>query len=228
MTGKDNATPHSSGEYDEKVRKTIPFYDAFHDETIELVKAVGNPALWLDTGCGTGTLVEKAAAIFPTSRFLVADPSEAMLKAATARLSSLQDRVTFLGRFDTAGLAGRLDDAPDVITAIQSHHYLRPSGRRDVTRVCFDMLAPGGLYVTFENVRPLTERGIEICLKRARDYQLASGLSEGFAADHAKRFDTQYFPVTVEEHLALLRETGFSVVELFWFSRMQAGFYAIK
>ena len=133
-----------------------------------------------------------------------------------------------LARFDTAGLAGRLAAAPDVITAIQSHHYLSPEGRRDTTRVCFDMLAPEGLYVTFENVRPLTERGIDVCLRRARDFQIASGLGVEFADDHVKRFDTQYFPITVEEHLAVLRETGFSAVELFWFSRMQAGFYAVK
>jgi tRNA (cmo5U34)-methyltransferase len=32
----------------------------------------------------------------------------------------------------------------------------------------------------------------------------------------------------VPEHLALLRETGFKTVELFWKSHMQAGFYAVK
>jgi uncharacterized protein len=35
-------------------------------------------------------------------------------------------------------------------------------------------------------------------------------------------------PITVEEHLAALTQTGFSVVEGFWYSQMQAGFYAIR
>ena len=50
----DNITPHRSSEYDSKVRKTIPFYEHFHMETINLVKTV-NPGVkkWLDTGCGT-------------------------------------------------------------------------------------------------------------------------------------------------------------------------------
>ncbi|MGD0856485.1 MAG: hypothetical protein ABSA18_11850 [Dehalococcoidia bacterium] len=34
--------------------------------------------------------------------------------------------------------------------------------------------------------------------------------------------------VTVEEHLDLYRSCGFAVVELFWLSCMQAGFYCIK
>jgi len=47
----DNKTPHRSSEYDCKVRKTIPFYEFFHEETISLVKTI-NPGVkrWLDTG----------------------------------------------------------------------------------------------------------------------------------------------------------------------------------
>ena len=48
------------------------------------------------------------------------------------------------------------------------------------------------------------------------------------AASHIKRFGVEYFPVSIEEHLSLLRETGFKSVELLWFSYLQAGFYAIK
>jgi tRNA (cmo5U34)-methyltransferase len=38
----------------------------------------------------------------------------------------------------------------------------------------------------------------------------------------------EYFPITIEEHLSLLREIGFEVIELLWFSYMQAGFYCQK
>jgi len=43
-----------------------------------------------------------------------------------------------------------------------------------------------------------------------------------------QRFDVEYFPINIEEHLKLLRKTGFRIVELFWYSYMQAGFYGIK
>jgi tRNA (cmo5U34)-methyltransferase len=48
------------------------------------------------------------------------------------------------------------------------------------------------------------------------------------AEKHTKRFNSEYFPITVKEHLELLKETGFQTVELFWRSHVQAGFYAIK
>jgi hypothetical protein len=38
----NNKTPHESSEYDSGVRKTIPFYECFHEETINLIKTI-NP-----------------------------------------------------------------------------------------------------------------------------------------------------------------------------------------
>ena len=45
---------------------------------------------------------------------------------------------------------------------------------------------------------------------------------------HIQRFGVEYFPITISEHLRLLKECGFSTVEILWVSYMQAGFYAIK
>ena len=38
----DNKTPHKSSEYDVNVRKIIPFYEYFHQQTIDLVKTLKN------------------------------------------------------------------------------------------------------------------------------------------------------------------------------------------
>jgi tRNA (cmo5U34)-methyltransferase len=45
---------------------------------------------------------------------------------------------------------------------------------------------------------------------------------------HSARYNTEYFPITIKEHLELLDKTGFAACELFWHSYMQSGFYAIK
>ena len=121
-----------------------------------------------------------------------------------------------------------MDEQPDVITAIQCHHYLSREGRAKATGVCYNLLKEGGVYVTFENIRPLTEEGIIIGKRYWGNFQLTYGRTEEEIKEHLERFDTEYFPITVEEHLKLLRETGFRTVELFWYSYMQAGFYCIK
>lgn len=226
----DNATPHASGVYDVQVRNTIPCYDWFIRETIDLVRAFAPEAkVWLDTGAGTGNLVTAAYDLFPRTRFLLADPSEGMLELAASKLSRFdKKRVTVLQPADTAGLTKVTAERPDVITAVQSHHYLRPEGRVEATRTCYGLLADGGLYVTFENVAPFTEEGLRTGLARWGRFESEHGKSATDVAAHLARYGKEYFPITVEEHLELLRATGFRTVEILWVSQMQAGFWAVK
>ncbi len=116
----------------------------------------------------------------------------------------------------------------DVITAIQSHHYLSKAKREKATRTCYSLLKNRGLYITFENIRPFSKKGIENAKKYWSDFQLSKGKDAETVRNHMKRFDSEYFPITVDEHLKLLKACGFQTVELFWYSYMQAGFYCIK
>ena len=70
MNKSDNASAHTSKSYDAEIRGTIPYYDSFHNETINLIKRIAKrPQLWIDTGCGTGNLVVKALDEFPETTF---------------------------------------------------------------------------------------------------------------------------------------------------------------
>lgn len=229
MANPDNSTPHSAAIYDAQVRNTIPHYDLFHQETLNLIKAMHlEPKNWLDTGCGTGTLVQKASPAFPKTHFILADPSKEMLKIAKSKLAGVSGgTVDFLEPTDTQNLPRDIAKL-DVVTAIQAHHYGSPVERRKATRVCFDLLVPGGVYVTFENICPLTELGLRIGKENWRNFQLSTGKDAETVDKHLQRFGAEFQPITVEEHLALLRETGFSTVEMLWYSVMQAGFYAVK
>jgi tRNA (cmo5U34)-methyltransferase len=216
--------------YDTHINMTIPYYQDFHTGIINLVRAAGpGPELWLDTGCGTGTLVGKAMGEFPKTRFLLVDPSVEMMEVAKNKLGSLsKDRYKFLSGSTTQDIVLPGDEHPDLITAVLCHHYLHEEGRILATKKCFELLQKGGLYITFENVRPFTAFGTELGKANWKNFQVAAGKQVNQAEDHIKRFGVEYFPVNVEAHLLLLRRCGFSVVELFWYSYMQAGFYCVK
>ena len=220
----DNATPHSAIAYDAGVRRTIPYYDVIHGEVLSFIEALPErPRTWLDTGCGTGALVERALPRFPDTRFVVADPSPAMLTVARERLT--EPRVTVLPPCGTNDLPA---DCFDVVTAIQCHHYLDRSGRQAAVGVCFDRLRPGGVFVTSENVRPLSRTGLDLGLRHWARFQERAGKSSAEVAAQLARFDREYFPITLEEHLLLYREAGFVAVEVLWYSYLQAAFYAVK
>jgi tRNA (cmo5U34)-methyltransferase len=219
---------YGPGDYDAHILQTIPYYDRIHQEIMDLVRSWdATPGTWLDTGCGTGALVGKALSRFPSTRFLLADPSEAMLGAARVKLEG-QDRVRFLGPACSQELVPLVDERPDLITAVQCHHYLSKGERKRAVAACFDLLPEGGMYVTFENVRPFTARGVEIVGRRWECFQMEHGKTQEDARAHLDRFDKEYFPITVEEHLDLYRGIGFRTVEMLWYSCMQAGFYCLK
>jgi tRNA (cmo5U34)-methyltransferase len=220
----------SSKLYDGHISGTIPYYQTFNLEIINLVTVAGRePVLWLDTGCGTGNLVSQAAKAFPHTEFILADPSAEMLQEAKQKMQhNAVANYRILAPCGTQEVSLPQGENPDIISAVLCHHYLDKQGRKNAAEICFRLLTDGGLFITFENIRPLTMAGTEIGLANWQRFQLERGKSAGAAASHIKRFGIEYFPVTIEEHLSLLKETGFEIVELLWFSYLQAGFYAIK
>ena len=178
---------------------------------------------WLDTGCGTGTLIAKAAGCFNGVNFVAADPSPAMLEQTREKLVGLT--VEYV---ETGTEAFSMKNRFDVVTAIMSHHYLNMHERDAATKNCFDALNEGGVYVTFETIRPFSERGTEVGLQRWRTHQLSNGKAPEEVDKHISRYGMELLPISIDNHLELLRRAGFSTVEILWVSGLQAGFYAVK
>ncbi|UWG97605.1 MAG: methyltransferase [Candidatus Dehalobacter alkaniphilus] len=221
-------------EYDQKIEITMPMYRLFHTETIDLIKSIHPaPGKWLDTGCGTGNLILSALKTFDCTKFVLADPSTEMINIVRKKLSCSRDRLDRRAQIEllppvASENIGLPDWEFDIVTAIQVHHFLSPEERKRATGNCFRMLKPQGIYITFENIRPFSETGVAIGLARWKQYQITQGKSKEEAEKHIQRFDQEYFPINIKEHLLLLKEAGFSMAEVFWVSFMQAGFYAVK
>ena len=220
----DNSSSYNSDIYDEKITSVLPYYREYHTQVIDLVRNMGiNSPEWLDTGCGTGTLALRALSEMPGIRFTLADPSENMLDEAKAKLdgrdiryvNAPSDKLPFIAEFD-------------IITAIQSHHYYDINGRKQAVKRCFDALKKGGVFVTFENIRMSSDISDAIAVTRWKTYQKEHGRSPEDVEAHIARRGTVMFPITIEEHLDMLKKCGFATVDILWTSYLQAGFWAVK
>ena len=221
----DNKSAFAVDQYDENVRKVIPFYDEIYEQIFSVIQAYGGdrPLAVLDTGCGTGNLGAMALERLNFSELVLCDPSEKMLADAQGKLKNLvcefhcfgSEKLDFENRFD-------------VVAAIQSHHYFDRATRETAVKNCFKALKLGGIFICFENTAPFSETGKELMLKRLEDYEIQAGRTAEEVKSHSARYNREFFPITIKEHLELLEKTGFSAAELFWHSYMQSGFYAIK
>ena len=221
----DNKSAFNVSAYDENVRRVIPFYDEIYRQIFDLINTYrGNaPTSFLHTGCGTGSFGLQIFERANVSELVLCDPSEKMLADAKSKLKGCpcefvragSEELTFENRFD-------------VVTAIQSHHYFDRQARERAVKNCFNALRPGGIFICFENTAPDSAIGKDILLRRLEGFGLEAGRSPDEVKAHSARYGCEFFPITIREHLDLLKKTGFKASELFWHSYMQSGFYAIK
>ena len=223
-----NTTPMSAEEYDLKIEKTIPFYSEFYEQTIDLIKTFGfRNANWLDTGCGTGALISKAISVndFDGFQFVLCDPSEEMVDVTKNNLAENKQVLDFC--VCSSQQLGYTDEF-NIITAIQSHHYMKYDNRVIALKKCYEALKENGVFICFENFAPNCDKSKSIVLNRWGRYQYMHGKSDSDVETHLARYGKNYFPITISEHFNILKNCGFRVIETFWLSYMQVGIYAIK
>lgn len=220
----DNKSAYDSNIYDEHIVNVLPYYREYHDQIIDLVQICKqDPIDWLDAGCGTGTLASRVLEKEQNVRFTLCDPSEKMLNEAEKKLKDKNIRF-----IKAASHEFDHDSEYDVITAVQSHHYYRPDERARAVSNCYRALRNGGIFITFENIRMSYETSDTIAMKRWVKFLREHGNSEQDIKMHIDRRGVETFPITIEQHIDLLRRSGFRSVDILWASYLQAGFMAIK
>lgn len=220
----DNTSAFCASKYDEEIRKTLPYYEDFYKQVVDIAKIqFDRPLTWLDVGCGTGKMAEAAFKALDIENFLFCDSSEDMIKIVKERFAEEKSKYV-VSSFPELNESGPFD----VITAIMVFHYFTKDERRRAIEKCYKSLRPDGIFITFENFAPHSEADKRLFLKRWRAYQLSQGRSAGNCDEHMGRYGNEYFPISITEHLDLLRQCGFERAEVLWVSNMQVGLLGIK
>ncbi|MGV2828815.1 class I SAM-dependent methyltransferase [Myxosarcina sp. GI1(2024)] len=126
---------------------TTVFYRAIHQRLLEYVELKEHASV-LDLGCGTGRLLDRLAAQFPTMRGIGLDLSPSMLTEARAR-NQYRKRLIFVGgRAESLSFADKQFDA--VFCTMSFLHYPHP---QQVCRQVSRVLAPGGRFYLVDAYR---------------------------------------------------------------------------
>lgn len=220
----DNVSAFNAVEYDGKIKYTLPYYEEFYKQVIDVVKTYNaNSLTWLDVGCGTGKMAEVAFQKIKVEKFVFCDCSSEMIERAKNRFNI--PNVEFIIS-DVKEL--EFSNQFDVITAIQVNHYLHSEERLKALRKCYMALRTGGIFISFENFAPNSNLGKELYLERWKSYLLEKGKNEAECDKHIERYNKDYFPISLSEHLKVMHVCGFKTVEILWLSYMQVGLLGIK
>ena len=188
-------------------------------EVFDLVTAVlpydrEQPLKILDIGTGHGVFAAAVLDVYPNSTAIGLDISDAMMEEGKERMARFGDRFKyFVGDFAEGSLPGDLPGPFDVTVSSRAIHHITFDAKRRLFSEIVQRTNPGGCFFDLDNMRPKDPFLVE----RYR------AVPDPGAAPRPQRADGEPRPPggrehtdPVDEQLALLREVGFSHVDLIW------------
>jgi tRNA (cmo5U34)-methyltransferase len=205
----------STYEYDTQIRRFIPGYN----DMLEMVcncqtffeTRIDHPLRIVELGSGTGALTERPALRSPDAAITAVDCDSEMLQRAKERLSRFGIRY-LVGTFEEG-----LDPGYDIVTAsLALHHLLEKSAKISIYRRIFAALDPGGAFINadamIDSHGPLRERAFQIWTS----HMIANGISHEAAINHLHEWQNEDRYFSLVEEFGMLKEAGFSNIDVLW------------
>lgn len=214
--------PAAVARYAEGPRRNVPGYDSLlRMSRILLAERVPADGRVLVVGAGGGLELEDMALAHPGWRFDGVDPSQPMLDLAAQRLQSAGvpgDRVALHHGYVQSAPAGPFDGA----TCLLTFHFVPREERAAMAAEIRRRLKPGAPFVAVHLSVADGDAGEggagerDLWLSRYAAFQVASGVAPEHAARARDKVAAELAVLTPQEDEAILREAGFSDVQMFY------------
>jgi tRNA (cmo5U34)-methyltransferase len=167
----------------------------------------------LDLGAGSGQVERLLLAARPDARIVAVDASSPMLALAKDRLADAGDQVELVAG-DFAEPERLTLPARDygIALLIQTLHHVPHDRKRRALAMLARVLSPGGLLILVDRIA-FEDAALSSVQASMWDWlERRSAVKSGWSADEFfhRLAGKEDHPGGVEEHLAMLRETGFS------------------
>lgn len=213
MTAFDSAfsDPQAVAGYAERTARLVPGLSDLHAmAALLLAERAPADARVLVLGAGGGLELRAFARAQPRWRFDGVDPSAQMLQLAQATLGPLRDRVDLHQGYIDSAPHGPFDAAACLLTL----HFLPGPERRATLEAIHRRLRPGAALVVAHHSVAGDDAQRERWLARSVAFGAAQPPQR--AADSAAAMRRSLPLLSPEQDAALLREAGFTEVELFY------------
>lgn len=199
--------------YAEGPPRIVPgFCDMQRMTTLLLAERVPERGRVLVVGAGGGLELKVFAQAHPGWSFDGVDPSAEMIRLAHQTLGPLAERVRLYEGIIDAAPSGPFDAA----TCLLTMHFVDTGERRRMLAEIRRRLRPGAPLVLVHMSIPGAGEERSVWLSRYAEFAASSGVRFADAQAARRAIETQLTILTPAEDEVLLREAGFSDVELFY------------
>jgi len=215
--------------YDERIRKTFPFYETIHAAINAVLRVYLRPeGEILIVGAGTGTEILELGKTNSGWRFLGVDPAQPMLDLAKEKIETarLADRVSLFHGFVGDLPIGKLCDA--ATAAMIMHFVPDDGGKMDFLRAIASHLKPGAPFVLMDANGDLNAPESELMIEAWKQQQSLAGVKwDEVESGMKERVKTIQF-VSSKRIEELLAEAGFHRIQRFFQNFIVGGWIAFK
>lgn len=213
--------------FDSHVRKSVPFYDEIQRMVIEISEYfVRDHCVVYDLGSSTGTtldLLSSAHAGKEDAQFIGFDLSKFMIKEARKKVNRPNVRFHHKNIMDI-----EFSPPANFITSLFTIQFLTLGERRTLLTRINEGLTEGGGLLIVEKVSAEHSCFEEIWTELYWDFKRRQGFSPEQILEKANSIRGVLKALTADENIDLLRQTGYSRVEVFFKWYNWAGFLAVK
>jgi len=213
--------------FDAHVQKSVPFYPEIQRMLVELSEYfVRDHSVVYDLGCSTGTTLEllsNSHAGKKDVRFFGFDLSKFMIKEARRKVNRANVRFFQKNIID-------IDFTPpaDFVSSVFTMQFLTLAERRSLLTVINRGLIEGGGLLIAEKITAEHSWFEDIWTELYWEFKRRQGFTPEQIIEKASSIRGVLKPLTIDENIELLKQTGFSHIEVFFKWYNWAGFLAIK
>ena len=232
----DNVYPKEKWEFDTNVAKcfanmlerSIPDYRSMRSLVYEIgEKFIKDGTGIMDVGCSTGLAVEPFyRKHLDNNTYFLCDKSEPMLEVARQgfAVGIAENFVTVVnGNFYEIGIPK--DNT--LVLSILSLQFMPTAYRQKIINDIYESMLPGGAFILVEKVvgdQGLDEMEVDLYYEMKRQ----NGYSDTRIREKRKSLENVLSPLKAEWNVDMLKEAGFSKVDMFWRCLNFCGWVAIK
>ncbi len=210
--------------FEEHVKKSIPFYTEGHQIITELASFFLNQkSVCYDLGVSTGKLLNILAVKYPQNKFIGIDSEKEMVKIAKNNCKKFNNIKIFCKDITKEKL-----NKCDLIISYYTLHFLKISEREKLLANIYNSLNPNGALILFEKV--YENQGVfqEILSTMLTKFKIDHGFTAEDIISKNFRLRGVLQPLTREENQEILTSAGFSKINQIFKYFCFEGLLAIK
>lgn len=211
------------------LERSVPMYQECQSLAVHWCTqfAQANTSVY-DLGCSTGTLLLKLAQSIGKQKEITLfgiDNSQAMLEKSRKTLQESPIPCKLIEADLNQGLS--IQNA-SVVVMNYTLQFVLPEHRVPLLKNIYDGLLPGGSLVLIEKIKSVVPDLDRTFIEFHQQFKRDRGYSNLEISRKREALENVLIPWTVEENQALIKQSGFSTVDLFFKWNNFAGFIALN